>query len=320
MKKRVVLCIILLVSLFIGSVKVNALDPNKYTISALAVTGNAGAELELKVEEDFGDNSLYVMFMKDSSSKPTNVPSNNSEMSGSNVDYADITKWKSVNANDGGKINIYPDWYMLDGYNYAYFLECDSSTCKLSDKAFEVKKPDLPELGQRYKVIFSNSEKQLNVYPYFPKTGENGSHKIIVKIGKINDNNVVYQVYKNNSLSALLEYAKTAEGITTSFSDEKTDYISFEELNIENGAYYYVYTTYENTDGMYRDLSDVTIAMGKDNYLINDVKYNFDDKDVGTSVNVKNPSTMDTNVALVLILTIVFAALIIFGIKKIKSK
>ena len=318
MKKRVVLCIILLVSLFIGSVKVNALDPNKYTISVFSSTGSVGGKLELSVEEDFGDNSLYVMFMKDSSSKPTNVPSNKSEI---NYDPDDITKWKNIyDAGETNIINIKYDWYMLDGYNYAYFLECDSSTCKLSDSAYEIKKPNLPELGQRYQITFFNNEKELNVFPYFPIVGENGSHKIIVKIGKINDNNVVYQVYKNNSLSSLLEYAKTAEGVTTSFSDKNQSNISFEELNIENGAYYYIYTTYENTDGTYRDLSDVAIAMGEYNGLTNDVKYNFDGKDVGTSVNVKNPSTMDTNLVLVLILAVAFAAILAVSIKKVKRK
>lgn len=34
---------------------------------------------------------------------------------------------------------------------------------------------------------------------------------------------------------------------------------------IKNGTYYYVYTTYENSDGMFIDLSDITIAMVKRN-------------------------------------------------------
>lgn len=48
------------------------------------------------------------------------------------------------------------------------------------------------------------------------------------------------------------------EGTIYKYLDDvhDTDIGSFK---VTNGAYYFVYTSYENTDGLYRDLDDVTV-------------------------------------------------------------
>jgi len=284
-------------------------------IDVKADTGNAGASLYMNavLPEGFelsSNSSYYVKFVNQGDPKPTDIPNNWSD----NVDYDsdDISKWKTISTQDK-YIYIADDWYLLNGYDYAYFLSCDSQSCQVSKEPVKVNRPELPKLSQRYHVYaFVEDEHDLTVFPYFPySSGINGSHKLIVKIGVINDEELLYSIYKNEegALLNLMKYAQESEGKTYSAIDNSFRSLPLEGLEVQNGAYYYIYTTYENTDGMYRDLSDISIAMGEAGMIVNDIEWNFSD-------DIDNASTGDINVIAFVAGAILLAGISVVAYKK----
>jgi len=238
-------------------------------IVAEATTGNAGSSLKLKVKDITlpSGAEYYVQFVNSGDPIP-NGPFNRSQI---NTDHTTITGWKNIIATTG-EVFINDDWYLLNDYDQYRILACSEIGCEIGDEPYNIERPALPSLGQRYKIYaFSNNLNEISVFPYFPFTGENGSHTINVKIGIINDKNIIDAVMKNeeNGLADLMDYAKTAEGVTYTEKDDKFYEISLNNFKVQNGAYYFLYTTYENEDGLYRDLSDISMVLGQNNMLVN---------------------------------------------------
>lgn len=321
MKKKILILLLIIGLTFSFVQNVSASDEtdiNSFTIDVEATTGTVLSELTIKVNGKFEENSnYYLKFVNEGDSKPTNIPKKSSDVG---VDRKDITKWKSIVSSE---VSISEDWYLLNGYDYAYILKCNSTSCTLSDKPLKVNRPALPELSKRYQIYLFNGEAEFSVYPYFPYSGQNGSHEINVKIGRISDKNLLYKIYKNETgaLKSLMDYAKDDSGTVYTCNDEKCSGVKIDNMDLVNGEYYYLYTNYKNDDELYRDLSDITIAQARAGVLSNDLEWNFDNDVTDTSNNTvtKNPSTNSENVALITVLLFVILSVIGFSTMKLKK-
>ena len=266
-----------------------------FRIEIEAETGNAGSGLWMSLE-GFDKSkainekhSYYVKFVKNANEKPVLSETLDELTADSDEIYGD---YYSVDLAHNAEKNIYKsliyiedDWYMVDGYTTAYIVKCvqNSETykkeCEVLNTPVTVEKPELPRLTQRYKFYLNGKDNQLSVFPYFPHLGELGSHEINVKIGVINDNELLKKISRNEagSYETLISYAKTNDGTIYKFNDKEYYHIDTSGFNVVNGAYYYIYAYYTNTDGLYRNLDDVTVAMGDHNWLVNDVVWNFEE-------------------------------------------
>lgn len=272
---------------------INNIKAEDYSISVDATTGNAGANLQMKLNGITDTNSsYYVLFVNEGESKPdvSVYPSDSSI----GVDQYNIRSFKGVSTTTGD-ISIQDDWYMLKGYDYAYIVKCPTTTtCEVTENAIKVERPSLSKLSSRYHIFLFGEGKGLSAFPYFPNMGKNGDHKLVIKVGLISNNEILNKLAKNesDSLSSLMTYAKN-DNNGTEFSatdDEMTSSkgVDISSFKVSNGSYYYIYTTY--TYDSYRDLSDIAIAMGENNILSNDVKWNITDNTNKTLV-IKNPKT-----------------------------
>lgn len=336
MKKKLFIGVFGIFLMFFGIIGVKAADINSFTIEVeLSNKGTVASGIEINVIGEFEEDSLYYLkFVNEKDSKPEDIPENWRESV--ETSNTDITKWKNLLVSPviaQAKVHNSDDWFLLNGYNYAYIMQCNSETCSVTDKPLKIERPELPELGKRYQVYYSDSDgiqekTQLSFFPLFPYSGKNGSHTIEIKIGVINDEELLYSIYKNeaNASSKLLEYAKKKDGKKYEMSDDvlENKNISISDLNVINGSYYYLYTTYKNSEGLYRDLSDVSIAMGKHNWLVNDVKWNFDEEKDQVTPEItekqeENPKTADINNNLALLVLAGSLGLVVIGKKKLKK-
>jgi len=237
------------------------------------------------------DITYFVKFVNESDPKPENktydeiieeIIDNDGYI---NEYHKVILEPKEEEQNYHAYIQISEDWYMLAGYTKAYVIKCiyDSDkiedVCEVLDEPIILEKPALPKLSQRYhNYAFGDSdddiEPSLSAFRYFPDYGPNGDHELNVKIGLINDEDLLRRLARNESgsLEMLMEYAKKANG--TIFTDIDLHFeVSLKGHTFVEGAYYYMYTYYTNKDGLYRNLDDIAVAMGKNNYIINDVDW-----------------------------------------------
>ena len=286
MKKKLLLIVFSIFFMFVGIYNVSAeevTDINDFTIDVDAQTGNAGSGINIYVNGVLEENIMYYLkFINKNDSKP-DLPSNDNDVNDSSDN---INDWKAIlhySDTNKNEVSIKDDWFLLNGYEYAYILKCDINTCQMSDEPIEVEKPKLPNLGERYHVFYfsedeSNPVPKISVFPYFPYFGSNGNHMINIKIGVINDKNLLRSVYKKDAdaLEKLLEYAKTNDGKIISNKDVDFNDIVVNDFNVTNGLYYFVYTTYDNNNGLYRDLSDIALVQAKNGYLVTDVDWDFD--------------------------------------------
>ena len=308
MKKKKILSILLCCFCIFGFSKVSAsTDINNLTFDITATgLGTTGSKLEFKVNGDLDYNNYdYAIYLtSDKDSKPTLPPSRTELTSMINHGESWVSVYRSISSS--GKVDVYSEWYMLEGYNYAYVVQCDSSSCIMSDNAYELAKPELPKLTGRYSFSYNESEQLIHSMPYFP-AGNFGSsvgdYKRTVKIGLIEDSNLLKSLSKgeSGSLNNLLSYAKSQKGKEYDFVDEIKKTVT--DLDLIDGRYYFVYTTYK--DSVYRNLEDVTVVYVKQTDLYGKTAYSFgsDDfiwylpDDVNTNTNntveevVENPKT-----------------------------
>lgn len=254
--------------------------------------GTVSADLRMIIDGLVdGDAVYYVKFVNNVTEKPdlSKIEEELQNVGRKIENYHSIAN-VTYNEKRVQEILIDDDWYMLDGYTTAYVVKkkYNSSEMKYEYNVSEpitVEKPKLPSLTQRYETyLFSNSadgsDDYLAVFNLFPFDGETGSHEINVKIGMINDSQLLKRISKNEagSFESLMSYAKTNDGTVFTASKNESSYnIDIDEFKVVNGAYYYIYTYYKNTDGLYRNLDDITIAMGKHDYLVNEIKWNFEE-------------------------------------------
>lgn len=263
-------------------------EEKKYGIIVNATTGNAGSYLEMKLtginEKEAQENyySYFVRFVSEGDEKPNLTTNPYDSVEGVNKgfdSYLSVSIYKAQDTEEYvNKLNVDYDWYMLNGYDKAYIVECDvDENCIMTDKPISVERPDLPKLTQRYQnFLFSQDDQNsLSIFPFFPKIGTTGSHEINIKIGLIKDEDLLRKIAneETGSLEELMEYAKTNDGVIFKKNDNVSEDIDIGNFEVINGSYYYMYTYYTNTDGLYRNLDDITVAMGEADMLVNDVDW-----------------------------------------------
>ena len=205
------------------------------------------------------ENSRYYMYIsKNKNENITSIPENAVEIG---IDNEGIGK-AIFNGEEASKILEYT------GTNYIYIIEknMNDNTQTVILKAKEMPTIALPDLGLR-----------LDMWLYEPtntgisnKVEMNDNRKITYKIGKITSNDILRSFKKDSSsvaYSKLLDYAKNANYMSTgTITTNGLDYNIVNKLNIENGAYYFVYMVVDNENGKYIDIEDVAI------YVSNNVK------------------------------------------------
>ena len=126
-------------------------------------------------------------------------------------------------------------------------------------KAKEMPTIALPSLGLRLDMLLAEptNTKVYNIVQM------NDNRKITYKIGKITSNDILRSFKKDSSsvaYSKLLDYAKNANYMSTgTITTNGLDYNIVNKLNIEKGAYYFVYMVVDNENGKYIDIEDVAI-------------------------------------------------------------
>ena len=148
----------------------------------------------------------------------------------------------------------------LTGKNYMYIIE----KTKGENTYNVITTKEMPN------IPLQNVGLRLDIYLYDPKDtivinsiNMSEDRKIEYKIGKITSNDIL-KSFKNDASSVafnnLLKYAKSANYIATgTVTTEGLNYNIVNKLNIEKGAYYFVYMIVENENGKYIDIEDVAI-------------------------------------------------------------
>lgn len=261
---------------------IDYVEKDTYSIEA-STTHEVAAKLSLTLKgvEDANNIGYYVYFTNDFSD--ITLIQNEYGCKEPEVSADDYSKPKYVNSITGtnGNINIANDWNILKEYKKAYVVKrvYDSVNggyyCEINKTPITVSKPAFPVLGERFKYYIFSTDKTMSTFPLFPFSGSTGSHTLKTKIGIINDTNLLKKLAKktSDSLTSLIEYAKANEGTMFTYKDNSSYYNDIGSFAVTDGAYYYIYTTYDNTDNLYRDIDDVTVAMGEYGMLVNDVTW-----------------------------------------------
>ena len=266
MKKKKILSILLCCFCIFGFSKVSAsTDINNLTFDITATgLGTTGSKLEFKVngDLDYNNYSYAIYLTSDKDSKPT-LPSSRAKLTTNIVNPGEswVSAYRSISSD--GKVHVLDEWYILEGYNYAYVVQCDDSSCIISSNAYELTKPELPKLTDRYSFSYYESDQLMGSNSYFPEchfdnVNNVGDCKRTVKIGLIEDSDLLKSLSKgeSGSLNNLLSYAKNQNGKEYDFVDEFRKTVT--DLDLITGRYYFVYTTYK--DSVYRNLEDVTVV------------------------------------------------------------
>lgn len=279
---------------------VKYIDNSKYSIdvdydvdvaSSLNVTLNG-----LEKNED----GVYIYFSNGEVPKVEETVSGCSDV--------DTSIWKMVDNSNGKVINT-RDWFLRDGYNQFYILIKkhgeDSGYCEITKEPITVEKLELQPLDKRYKYYFfdTDTNRHFSLFPLYPYRTDSVSYSFITKVGIINDNNLLKKLAQNtnDSLTSLLDYAKSNDGITYENAyNNNNGYMQGNDLGsleIINGMYYFIYTTttLKASDG-YRNVEGVSVVMAKNDYLVNDVEYDINDNNSNNDTDNKvteNPKTGD---------------------------
>lgn len=256
------------------------------------------------------ENSTYYMYIsKNKNENITSIPDNAVAI---RIDNEGIGK-ALFGKEEASKILEYA------GTNYIYIIEknINDNTQTVMLKAKEMPTIALPSLGLR-----------LDIWLYEPtNTGVlnrveiNDNRKITYKIGKITSNDILRSFKKDSSnvaYSKLLDYAKNANYMSTgTITTNGLDYNIVNKLNIEKGAYYFIYMIVDNENGKYIDVEDVAIYVENNlpegNALIHfnfaDIKVEGEIKDNTVVPDAKLPQT---GVSYIIIIAI--GILVVIGI------
>lgn len=294
---------------------------SKYKIDVVAETGSAGAGLYVYLNGsnsnlESGDNiEYYTYFVNSKSDKLPDMIGDRGDCdieSSRQLNNFNSTLMLKDNENDA-QVLITDDWYLASGYDYAYIVKKTYNRsdykyyCEATEEPIQVDRPDLPTLENRYHVfVFGDEDQSLSVFPYFPHDGFDegryGESKMITKIGLVNDDNILnkFRAGASDSYSSLLQYAKNNDGKTWTYYDYDKFDMPLDGFNVINGAYYYIYTTYTDSDSLYRNLDGVSLVMGENDMLVNDIVWDSNYEDISyesldgfgvSAENITNPKT-----------------------------
>lgn len=317
MKKFLRFLLVVFMVTFIGVIKVNAED---YKINVeVSGLGDVSSSLDMTIDGqfDFNNYKYYIWFLNENDPVPTpgEPDSSNNSIVG-NWHFFD----KCSNS-DKGCIYVNDDWYMLDGYDYAYIEKREKFTdnYSLASSKIKIEKPKLLPNKKRYG--FSNVGGLFDVFLNFPCKGNTGNHKLYTKVGKITDTSLIRE-YNDNKFDNLFSYARkdNSDKLGSCEVGKSSAICSpFKLSGIEVGSYYYVYIYMD--DPLYRDLSAVFVAIGENgepNYI-----HYLETADVGeegskfTGNVVSNPKTADLKITIIILLVLFSSLTLVLGIKKI---
>ncbi len=302
---------------FIGVITVKAED---YKI--VANVNASSLKMTIEGSFDFTNYAYYIWLANENDQTPAlgNADITNDSIIGNWLYFSENSIDKSV------EIPVRDDWYLLKGYDYAYIQKRNRETDEYSLVASKIKieRPSLPSNKKRYSFS-SAGDSMLSRFIEFPNAGETGNHKLYTKIGKITDTSLLKE-YNNNKFDNLFIYAKndnngklTSCTFGTSNNDCYGGNSNYKLTDIEIGSYYYVY--FYMDDPLYRDVSSVLIAEGKEgshNNYIHYIEYidGVTDNEVFTGDVVANPKTADFKLIVIVSLVVITILVSIIGRKK----
>lgn len=271
------------------------------------------------------DKGYFVKFVKDNESAP-NIPQNRFD-----IEYGmmqnnefDLNKWFVANNAGTTKdyvINIYNNFYMYDGYNGAYVIECSDTSCSMSSR-LNLVKPPLPDYGKRY--VFYFHDYKLSIDPQY-QTGYL-VFDINIKLGIIEDEQLVKKVLNDydGSRLELFNYAKTASNGTI-FKSKTFNEVPIDDFEIKECKLYYAYVLNDTSNGKYIEVPDVYAVLGQNDtsngslILSDNLNYYADNCGVKLNNNVNNPKTTDTNIIMISLFMILIVFILTLSLKKLKK-
>jgi hypothetical protein len=236
-------------------------------------------EMKLSVPKVSGSYTYYTYFVKNSSDAKPNL----SKYIKSDGTLKVSSSLGGINYAPSLKVAIDSDWYLANGYEYAYIIRCSKKNNKynyeVTQRAIGVRKPDLPLVNDRYKVTLKKEFNKIVITPNFPFGGGLGSssygeHQLSIKVGMISDVNV-FEKLRNNATDAydsVLNYAKNNNVKVYSVPDSSAEVI-FTDIKVEDNVLYYVYTTYLDASNYYRKIEGVSVFMGEDGFLVDTINW-----------------------------------------------
>lgn len=318
-----IICLLLVipnVKAEINSNYIKTMSPEGYNIQAEAKPKEEGYKLSMNLITPNEDNNqtYYILFIKDNNEQAPNLNNYKQETTLDDCRLAANTKVGELNYynNETKEIEINNDWFLLNNYEYAYIIKSekvnDKYECTITTEPININHPNLPTITERYQIII-NKSKELKIYPHFPylvskEERRTGEHKLITKIGLIKDNELLVNIKKSktNSYLELIKYAKEdKEGKTWELNDyDENNTISLTDYQVENKEFYYIYTTYSESDTTYRNLDGINILEAKNNTLTTNV-------DVKNIINKKDELIKNTIIPILLFLILILIITII---------
>ena len=285
--------------------------------SKVFAVGSEGTDFSnVKIETTLTSNTVYLNIsnitvpetgysyyyqITDTNTKPT---------INSKADFIQAdSQWKAISPNTekNGFSCIISDTMELNKDMFLWFYQVPNDV-NVSDyyeliSGYEIKHltiPNTPELFFVTTLSYSWTNIGLNI-PW----GFNTVRKMNVKIGRVNDNNILNSIKNTESdcFSKLLTYAKSSESIysNTLTSNKHNGYESNKEgasvidlySKITDKDYYYLYVALDDEDGKYYPVEGVTLAQAskygadEDNhwymFFYGDGSFNWDGLEGGTS-------------------------------------
>lgn len=307
----------LLLGIIIGSLVLPTIS-----VSADSTYVNVDKDSKYTIENKKKDDTLYETYVKEATVSENNlktfyyvaftngtmpeIPVDSDGYCVANDNGSEVNNWVVV-LEDGNV--VLSDWYVVKGYQQAYVLkksEIPGKTakyeCTYTEKPVFVTKPEVSELGTRYHTFLfgkeSSSERfELSSFAHVPRFYVKEKHlvddvKRYVQIDKITDKDLIYELTRNKegSLEKLMTYAKNNKN-ATEYSFEPGYTANYDnEIEVENGEYYYIYTFYKD-EKVREDLNDIVFTQAKDYQIVKYEDYIEEDTDTSSTKPNKNEKT-----------------------------
>lgn len=247
-------------------------------------TVSASTNLEVKGLTSNKIDSYVVSFV-DKDAKVSEISMGNLYKGTSNYENTPISLAKTT---DGRIMKTVSDAFLLSKKEYyAYIYNCTKKVngidyCKpTTTTPIKVEKDSLPQMTEKYKVYFFGngtleSNPYVRIFPLFPSVSQEVMNlPLNLKVGIIEDSSIIQAMARNESgaIQKLYDYAKNATNGSNYSTKLYGEGIDTSNLTVQNGRYYYLYTTVEDLNHEFVDLSDVAIAMGRNGVIVNEIDY-----------------------------------------------
>ena len=273
--KNKFLFIILLAFIFVGVVNADTTSPtgvsgDSFRVSAEIVSGSKGPSLQMKVTAGIPDSSevelAYALFST-SATGATTYPGGTIE-----TDNNDFTKYKTVNVMGIGvdKIITVSNSWLVTNYDYVnIFYKKTDGTYYYTNSAVHIERPNLRVNNSKYTIIFSSSEKKMNIVPNFPYV-ELAEGEEIPPVPILDVKMAPVELFENTiTPDALLEYAEGNTVFQQLESNGGAGLVDYSSVTIEKDKLYYIYVSFKNSNSLsYYHTEEAILAVGSDNGLL----------------------------------------------------